>query len=156
MSLCDLKNLIQTTLPMYHSEIHGIKHWERVWSYGKAIAWSVDADMEVVEYFAFLHDCQRWDDGLDVGHGPRAAVFAKHHRSFIDLSDNQFKLLLRAISGHTDAMPGCKAGLNPTLATCWDADRLDIDRVGIDVDPRYLFTDLGQELAYLKSEEGEA
>ena len=111
--------------------------------------------MEVVHYFAYLHDCVRWDDGVDPEHGPRAAVFAKANRELFDLSEQQFQLLLRAVSGHTVAMPGCKAGDNPTLATCWDADRLDIDRVGIAVEPKYLFTELAQDLAYLKLESDE-
>ena len=52
-------------------------------------------------------------------------------------------------------MPGCKAGEDPTLAVCWDSDRLDIDRVGLVVDPMYLFTGMGRELAYLKHENEE-
>ena len=58
----------------------------------------------------------------------RAAEFARKHRSLVDLNDEQFDLLLRACSGHTFAMPHGKAGSNTTLAACWDADRLDIDR----------------------------
>ena len=116
------------------------------------IGWSEDADMEVVEYFAYLHDCQRCDDGHDPGHGGRAAAFAKNYRELFDLSNSQFRQLVRAVSGHTAAMPGCKAGDDPTLAVCWDSDRLDIDRVGILVDPQYLFTDMAKELAYMKYE----
>ena len=89
------------------------------------------------------------------GTGGRAGIFAKKNRELFDLSDTQFKQLVRAVSGHTDAMPGCKAGDDPTMAVCWDSDRLDIDRVGLVVDPMYLFTDLGRELAYLKHENEE-
>ena len=152
MSIQVLKDYIAENFAMSSSLIHGFSHWDRVWSYGQAIGWSEDADMDVVEYFSYLHDCQRWDDGHDPGHGGRAAVFAKEHRELFDLSGSQFKQLIRAVSGHTDAMPGCKAGEDPTLAVCWDSDRLDIDRVGLVVDPLYLFTEMGKELAYMKHE----
>ena len=49
-------------------------------------------------------------------------------------------------------MPGNKAGEDSTLATCWDADRMDIGRVGIDVDSDYLFTDFARELVDLNHE----
>lgn len=155
MSVQHLRNYIAENLMIWGSSVHGIAHWDRVWSYGQAIGWSEDADMKVVEYFAYLHDCKRYDDGLDPGHGGRAGIFAKNNRELFDLSDSQFKQLVRAVSGHTDAMPGCKAGDDPTLAVCWDSDRLDIDRVGITVDPRYLFTDMARELAYMKHESEE-
>ena len=155
MSIDQLNEYSRENHSIWSSPIHGLEHWERVWSYGQTIGWSVQADMEVVHYFAYLHDCARWDDGVDLEHGPRAAFFAKANRELFDLSEQQFQLLLRAVSGHTAAMPGCKAGDNPTLATCWDADRLDIDRVGIAVEPKYLFTELAQDLAYLKLESDE-
>lgn len=43
----------------------------------------------------------------------------------------------------------CKARENPTIATCWDADRLDIWRVGYSVDTNYLFTERAKDLADL-------
>ena len=155
MSVQLLKDYIFENFEMWSGPTHGIAHWDRVWSFGQMIGWSEGADMEVVEYFAYLHDCRRYDDGNDPGHGGRAGIFAKENRELFDLSDTQFKQLVRAVSGHTDAMPGCKAGEDPTLAVCWDSDRLDIDRVGLVVDPMYLFTGMGRELAYLKHENEE-
>ena len=155
MSIQLLKDYISENFGMWSSPVHGLSHWNRVWSYGQTIGWSVDADMEIVEYFAYLHDCRRYDDGIDPGHGGRAGIFAKQNRELFDLSDAQFKQLVRAVSGHTDAMPGCKAANDPTLAVCWDSDRLDIDRVGLVVDPLYLFTEMGKELAYMKHENEE-
>ena len=150
MSVNSLKTLIQTEFSIWESPWHGINHWEQVWENAQTIGWTVDADMKVVEYFAYLHDCQRWSEGEDPCHGPRAAWFAKLHRELFDLSDTQFQLLLRAVSGHTAARPGCKAGEDPTLATCWDSDRLDIGRVGIVINPDYLFTEMAKELADLE------
>ena len=44
------------------------------------------------------------------------------------------------------------AGEDQTLATCWDADRMAIGRVGIVVDSDYLFTDFARELVDLNQE----
>ena len=140
MSIQALKDYIEETNRSGPAPIHGINHWEHVWTNGKEVGRAVDADLEVVEYFAYLHDCQRWSEGTDWLHGPRAAQFAQQNRDLFDLSKSQFKELVSAVAGHTKLKPGCKAGENPTIATCWDADRLDIWRVGYVVDVRYLFT----------------
>tara|TARA_B100000315_G_scaffold79959_1_gene73252 strand:- start:616 stop:768 length:153 start_codon:yes stop_codon:yes gene_type:complete len=34
-----------------------------------------------------------------------------------------------------------------TIATCWDADRLDLGRVGADPNPKYLFSDEAKRIA---------
>lgn len=149
MSIQALKAVLRERSGMWNSHWHGISHWNNVWANGREIGWAVDADLEVVEYFAFLHDSQRIDEGADWLHGPRAVKFAYEHRDLFDLSHSQFKELMSAVAGHTKLMPGCKAGQNPTIATCWDADRLDIWRVGYQVDPLYLFTDRARDLADL-------
>ena len=125
---------------IWQSPIHGLKHWARVKEFGLLVANGTGADQGVIEYFAYLHDCQRWNEHDDPGHGPRAAQYAKKRRDLIDLDDNQFRLLLRACAGHTHAHPLGSAGLDSTLGACWDGDRLDIGRVGVRVDPCYLFT----------------
>jgi len=149
MSISTLKDYIEENKQVWHSPFHGINHWDNVWMNGQEIGWAVDADMEVVEYFSYLHDCQRWSEGSDWLHGPRAAQFAHENRELFDLSSSQFKDLIGAVAGHTKLQPGCKAGENPTIAACWDADRLDIWRVGYAVDPRYLFTERAKDLADL-------
>jgi uncharacterized protein len=102
------------------------------------------ADLKVIEYFAYLHDSCRVNDGRDPEHGPRAAAYAKNHREIFKLNDQQFKVLTAAVSGHTHAFPSGKAGNNPTLAACWDGDRLDFPRVGINPDPLKLFSKTGR------------
>lgn len=146
MSVEKLKEYLKEHTDRWYSPYHGIEHWDRVWENAQTIGWNTEADMEVVEYFAYLHDSQRWDEGEDTEHGPRAAGFWKEHRDLFNLTDAQFKILLKAVSGHTVAMPGDKAGDDPTLAVCWDADRLDIGRVGKVVNADYLFTDFARDL----------
>jgi uncharacterized protein len=138
---------IKRDTDMWQSPWHGLKHWSRVMVNGLSLAAETGADVDIIPYFALLHDCCRHNEYEDPLHGPRAASYAKKHRNLIQLDDYQFYLLIRACAGHTHALPGCKASFNNTIATCWDADRLDIGRVGLVVDERYLFTRAAKNLA---------
>ena len=147
MSLKKVLTQIKTDTNMWESGIHGIAHWDRVMENGLMIAESNNADSKVIEYFAYLHDCCRHNEGHDPKHGPRGATYAKKHRGIIDLDDHQFSLLLKACAGHTHAHPRGKAGWNETLAACWDGDRLDLPRVGITPDPDLLFSEAGRNVS---------
>lgn len=116
---------------------HGVAHWARVWEIGMRLAEATGADREIVALFAVLHDSRRWDEGTDSAHGQRAADFAYTLRGdLLQLSEPRFELLYRACAGHTHER------LHPdvTIQTCWDADRLDLGRVGIRPDPQRLGT----------------
>ena len=58
------------------------------------------------------------------------------------LEDARFELLFEACRLHTD---GLVEG-DPTLQACWDADRLDLGRVGILPRPHRLCTDAARDL----------
>ena len=131
---------------IWSSPIHGTEHWMRVRDNALYLAKHNNGDPKVVEYFAILHDSQRWNEDVDPQHGPRAADYAGTQRSLIDLSDEQFATLQRACAGHTHAKPETTRNPDPTLACCWDADRLDIGRVGIKPSARYLFTEHAKSL----------
>lgn len=127
--------------------IHGVGHWARVRANGLTIAAANSANKRVVEYFAFLHDTCRQADGRDHGHGQRAALFARSIRkSLIKLEDDEFDLLVAAIEAHTHG----QVHENLTVSTCWDADRLDLTRIGITPDPTRLCTEAGRKLTYLR------
>ncbi len=118
--------------------IHGVKHWKRVLENGLRIAETSGADEEIVEYFAYLHDVGRWDNGRDLEHGQRSAEFVRQHRHLIQLgSEDRFDLLVEAIEHHS----GGRTDGDPTVQTCWDADRLDLGRIGVYPDPEYLCTE---------------
>lgn len=133
--------------------IHGVSHWARVRLNGLKLATATGANCKVVELFAFLHDTCRIDDGYDRNHGWRAARFAESLLgTHIFLPDHEFDLLLQACGGHT----GGERHHNVTVQTCWDADRLDLGRVGIVPDPARLCTAAAQapdmiEWAYRRS-----
>ena len=138
---------IRTEFRLDWRGIHGAGHWARVRANGLTIAAANGANKRVVEYFAFLHDTCRQTDGRDHGHGQRAALFARSIRTrLVKLEDDEFELLVTAIEGHTHG----QANENLTVSTCWDADRLDLTRIGITPDPARLCTEVGRKLAHLR------
>jgi uncharacterized protein len=117
--------------------IHGVAHWARVRRNGLIVAARTGADALVVELFAFVHDACRFNDGHDPDHGRRAAEFALWLRGrCFEVSDVQFALLAYACERHSDGLTEADV----TVQACWDADRLDLGRVGIRPAPRYLCT----------------
>ena len=137
-----LITLLRATFRLNWDGIHGAPHWARVRDNGLLLAKATGANEDVIEYFAFMHDACRRSDGHDADHGRRAAQLARAIRNrHIALNNAEFELLVDALSGHTDGTtPG-----NITVATCWDADRLDLGRVDIVPDPRYLHTEPGRD-----------
>ena len=122
--------------------IHGAGHWARVRANGLRLAARTGADPRVVEYFAFLHDVCRQDDERDPWHGYRASEFAKTLGRHLALDSQALEELLTACALHSE---GYTQGFSSSILTCWDADRLDLGRVFIRPDPRYLCTDAARE-----------
>jgi uncharacterized protein len=97
----------------------------------------IQAISPLVELFAFLHDSRRLNDDSDYEHGKRAAIFAQALAgSVFELAPSDLEDLLTACRGHSD---GLRQG-HITVLTCWDADRLDLGRVGIKPSPGRLCT----------------
>ena len=119
------------------SGLHGIYHWARVLENGRRLAESTGADLDVVELFAVFHDSCRINDGSDHGHGQRGADLAREMRGlYVHLPGPRFELLYTACARHTSG--GCEGEI--TVQTCWDADRLDLGRVGTTPRPELLCT----------------
>lgn len=127
--------LSEYTLPW--SGLHGVTHWGRVFENGARLAEQTGAHLGVVQLFAVFHDSRRLNEGWDEGHGRRGAELAFRLRDeFFRLSDSEFDLLYTACAEHTDG----KTEADVTIQTCWDADRLDLGRVGMRPDPQFLCT----------------
>jgi uncharacterized protein len=128
----------------YSGHFHGIDHWDRVYKNGLQLI-TPDVNPLVVGLFAYLHDACREDDGEDYQHGPRAAGLVDKLRNTLlkDVYDEDIYLLKEACRLHTVSL---KTG-NPTIDVCFDADRLDLGRVGIIPDPDKLATEKGKEIA---------
>jgi len=113
---------------MNHQGYHGYKHWSRVFQNGKHIAKAENANIKVVGLFSLLHDTQRINENRDPQHGYRAAQHAYSIRGrFFDITDQEMRLLDEALTYHSDGYTDADI----TVQTCWDADRLDLTRVGI-------------------------
>ena len=73
---------------------HGVVHWARVYENGLRLAEETGAIVDVVRFFAVLHDSRRINEHTDPEHGPRAAEFARTLRGrLFDLTDHEFHLL---------------------------------------------------------------
>lgn len=121
-----------------HSGYHGKDHWQRVLINGRILAAATGANLKVVELFALIHDSRRENEDHDPEHGPRASVHAGGLRgTWFDATDVEMDLLREACRLHSD---GLTSG-DLTVRVCWDADRLDLGRVGIRPNATYLCTD---------------
>jgi uncharacterized protein len=136
--LFDRSGLLKAVLAQFRISRHGVhgpSHWARVRSHAITVGKATGADLLVVELFAFLHDSQRENEWVDPHHGRRAAEYASSlNREYFGLSGDQLDMLCLAMRGHSDG------GIHPdpTIQTCWDADRLDLGRVGIKPKARFL------------------
>ena len=82
--------------------------------------------------------------GDDPGHGPRAAdTLATLIGVLFTLDPERLALLEQAIRHHTDGA----TSTDPTIGTCWDADRLDLGRVGKRPEARFMSTGAGKQAA---------
>ena len=127
-----------------HSSIHGPDHWARVERNGLYVAQKTGANQTIVQLFAVFHDCMRWNDDIDPGHGRRGAEYAAQIKDeLINIPQDDFDKFYYACEWHTDQI----ATSDITIAACWDADRLDIGRVGYILDPQYMNSKPAQEIA---------
>ena len=122
--------------------LHGVAHWARVRVNGLMLARETGANAHVVELFAFLHDADRRSEGDDEGHGRRGARLARSLRGeFFDMTSEESELFDLACRNHSEG--GLRG--DPTVLTCWDADRLDLGRVGVLPLARYLCTNAARQ-----------
>ena len=132
----DLIDKLQKDSKLFHSPIHGFKHWRTVEKNGLYLSKFNNGDPKIISYFAYFHDCMRVNEHIDNGHGYRGGRYAMLNKELLGLSDEDLRILYRACAGHT-------GGVNPscdTIACCWDADRLDIRRVGADLKLKFFNT----------------
>jgi uncharacterized protein len=138
----NIVSLLKGESKLFHSPIHGFKHWRTVEKSGLYLSQFNDGDPEVISHFAYFHDCMRVNEHRDDGHGKRGGEYALAHKDLLTLTDNQLDVLYKACAGHTGGRsPSCD-----TIACCWDADRLDIRRVGFKADLQWFNTKKGIEI----------
>ena len=124
--------------------VHGITHWDRVANNADSL-WTGDVNLLVVKAFAYIHDVEREDDAYDLLHGPRAAALVDNIRDseLAFLNDDEILQLKKACELHTTTLRTEDATVN----ACFDADRLDLGRVGITPNPDKMATAQGRIIA---------
>lgn len=123
--------------------MHGPSHWRRVEKNGLELAAECGADVTIVRLFAIFHDSRRLNEFHDHEHGLRGAELAQSLRGqFYELNDARFAALYYACAYHERG----RVSDDPTIGACWDADRLDLPRVGIQPDPRLLSTEAAKAM----------
>jgi uncharacterized protein len=154
--MLDLKPIVQAILADYalsRHGTHGISHWARVLDNGLRLAELTGASVDVVRLFAVFHDSRRHNEGTDRGHGKRGAELATQLRGdLFDMPDVEFQLLYAACAGHEHGMIDGPV----TVRTCWDADRLDLGRVGMRIDPTKLCTAAARNAEIIRWADGRA
>ncbi len=126
---------------------HGLRHWEAVERNALALARATPkADETVAQLFALVHDSKRENENTDPDHGERAGDYVEtlYKRGKLPVTVEQKDLLVYACKLHEKG----QTSDNPTIGVCWDADRLDLPRVGITPDPNLLSTKAGKEMMW--------
>lgn len=141
--ISELRSYCLNRWPKDLGTTHGVEHWDRVARFGKML-YQVGVDMEVVTTFAYLHDSERMNNSEDIDHGLRASKLIDTIRQtrLRYLNDEQIEKLKRACELHTIVH---KTG-DVTIDACFDADRMDLFRVGIKPSPERMATKRGAEL----------
>lgn len=135
------------TLNVLQSRIHGLDHWFRVWQTAVMLAdRESSVDMEVVALYALFHDSMRMNDDKDPNHGLRGyklwEQFNRLHDAKQFLTQAQQELIFEACTEHSNG----SRSTDPTIAVCWDADRMDLFRKGIFPSVLYMSTQTAIDL----------
>jgi uncharacterized protein len=124
------------------SFIHGFKHVQSVEQNGICLARQSGANLICVRLFALFHDIRRENDGIDPKHGKRAAEYICQNNGILfRLDKNLLAKLIYACEFHADGL----VSEDLTIGTCWDADRLDLIRIGINPQIELLSTEAAKE-----------
>jgi uncharacterized protein len=141
-----LANAIIASSPNSDSQWHGMAHWLAVARAGLEILDAgQEGDAAVVFAFALLHDSQRHAESFDSEHGQRAADLARRLNDAGELTLDAARLetLCAALVDHDAG----QTAQDPTIAACWDADRLTLARLGVTPDPGLLSSEQARAIA---------
>ncbi|MHB9031383.1 MAG: HD domain-containing protein [Candidatus Latescibacterota bacterium] len=128
------------------TEIHGLEHLRRVACTAGRIALWENEDMKAAVVGGFLHDCARVNDGGGQEHAYDSAIIAEEvlRRHFPELDADR---VVFAIHHHA-------AGLiaeDLLVGAIWDADRLDLVRLGVRVRTELLSTRIAKRVVGIRN-----
>lgn len=140
--------LKKLALKTCQSSLHGADHMERVDRNGQLLTEGSKIVLDsVVRIFAYIHDMCRSNDGNDPEHGARAAQMVDYYQgNFFCIqwfSDDEREKLKFACTHHSTML---RSG-DPTIDACFDAERLDLARRGIVLNPELMATEKGATFA---------
>lgn len=139
----NLINFIRQQFKLDWRGIHGPSHWGRVETRGLTLCEQTGADSTVLTLFSLFHDSCRLTDYSDPLHGARGAALAQSLRGVLfEATDVQMNLLTQACNDHSTGLTFADI----TVQVCWDADRLDLVRVGTRPLPQYLCTEAAKQM----------
>lgn len=146
-------------LTTYRGQLHGPAHWTRVQRFGRELATLCQLnewESRCIEVFALTHDLGRIDDGRDKQHpiAGNELFISNSTNLFPDLDYQQIEIIRTAVLHHSDGITAGKAfelgifdhinhdeeAIIEMMGCCWDADRLDLLRLYMDPDPKYMST----------------
>lgn len=141
------------------SRLHGPEHWSRVAAYGAALGEATGLAAGArrgVQIFAWTHDLARVTDGNDPEHGERGAILFRElaptvfprlgarERAWIEAAirlHNKGMTAVDAVDTGVIELPGePRRPLIAFVGCCWDADRLDLLRLGMTPRPERMST----------------
>lgn len=150
------------------SDIHGERHWSHVNHLGMKLAALMKLNpvqKRCVEVFAWTHDLARRDDGSGNEHAINGAEYFSNElvTLFPDIDELQIEIITSAIKYHSDGVcseeafhMGCFEHIDihsediiKVIGCCWDADRLDLIRLGIAPTGKYMSSDHWEDLVPL-------
>lgn len=138
----ELAKRIKAEFKLEPDGIHGTSHWARVKRLGRLLSEDRHDD-ELITLFALLHDVCRESDYGDHDHGHRAVMLAHElNGDYFAVAPAVFTRLCYAMEHHSEGFVHRDAGIQ----TCWAADRLDLGRLGIAVEPNLLGLPTAQRL----------
>jgi uncharacterized protein len=136
---------VNRTAPLARSRDHGDRQWRSVALIGvRLAAETCGEELYPVLAFALLHDARRENEHYDPEHGYRAALLLDElaDEGRLDLEAGVQRRLWGALERHDQG----QTVTDPLVGVCWDADRLCLPRVGIDVDPELMSTPAGRQI----------
>ena len=142
---CTIAEEVNRQFKLDIHSLHGIHHWVHVREMGFYLAQTIGADFQVVDLFSTLHDSQRENEDYDPNHGFRAAEYVQtlFTKGLLPIDKKQLGQLKFACAYHSERNTQSN---DITIQTCWDADRLDLWRVNITPDEKYLHTNIAKEV----------
>lgn len=140
----------QSTFLLPSPTDHGIDHWKRVERNFLHIADAMgfgELERAAGRLFAIFHDCRRVSEFRDPRHGESAWAFLRRQEfmGFVrrKLGERLYVRLGIAIAEHNHG----KISETPFVGACWDADRMDLPRVGIIPNLSLMSTEFGKRFA---------